>query len=283
MTNEELVVEIQKGHTELYEDLWKQVVRFIKWRAKLYYKYPDNKNSTPVVELDDLIHGGYFSVVKAIETFNEKLGFKFLTWLDYYLSKEFCRVYTNRSHWDSPVVANFNFTMSLNAPFKNTDLPMENTIASTSELGDVEVVEDSLYNVQLHLALEKALESLPSVPQDVLRRHYFQQQTYAEIASVYGTSEQNIQQRETWALQRIRHTPAVMRELFEFYDPGYSARAGYSSFVSTMTSYQERLLIAKENKEKRVRRIAEEHLMEAINYLNSASSDYLLEGGFNGA
>ena len=286
MTNEELAVMIQNGHTELYADLWEQVQHFITWKATLYLRTINGQNGsedvTHGVDERDLTNEGYFALVKAVETYSAEEGCKFTTWLTYYLSKSFSRAWHGRAHWSGKNVS--VMTMSTESPVTGADddLTLGSLLVANKEeylhVDSIENAEESVYIAQLRVALEKALDILPAMSRDVLRRHYFQQQTLDEIADVYNTSRQAIDQRELSALRLIRRTPTVMRDLYEFYAPESLGHSGYRSFERTGSSYQEVLVMNEERKKRRLREMAEKQIMEALVYINSASADYLIEG-----
>lgn len=71
MTNEELIIEIRNGNEEAREQLVKQNQEFI---FELAHRY---KN---VGEFDDLVSLGNIGLIKAIDSFDESKGLKFITY-----------------------------------------------------------------------------------------------------------------------------------------------------------------------------------------------------------
>ena len=89
MTNEELVELIQRGDDGRLPQLWKQVRRFIAWRARHFYKKMKLTGKTHGCELEDLIQSGYLALVAAVRYFKPREGYKFLTYLNYTLLSAF--------------------------------------------------------------------------------------------------------------------------------------------------------------------------------------------------
>lgn len=90
ITNEELVIAIQAGENRMGE-LWEQVERLVKWKAKRIMTALELKGSPCGVEFDDLYQSGYPALVEAVETYDPAAG-AFSTWFMYYLQKAFAVV-----------------------------------------------------------------------------------------------------------------------------------------------------------------------------------------------
>ena len=112
MSNEELVAEIRQGKTELMEQLWDQVKRFVYWKARAVYISPGAGYT-----LEDLEQSGYLALAPAVETYDPERG-AFLTWLSYYLKKEFAAAGGARGTKKRPL----NVAVSLDAPLSLDDV-----------------------------------------------------------------------------------------------------------------------------------------------------------------
>ena len=69
MTNEELAVLIQQGHTELYTELWERVSRLINM---MIGKYAERRILPPDIEKEDLLQCGYFAMLAAVKSKQQK-------------------------------------------------------------------------------------------------------------------------------------------------------------------------------------------------------------------
>ena len=88
MSSEELVVKIQAGAVELMGQLWEQVERLVKWKAKRIMTVLEGCPGRGV-EFEDLYQSGYLAMVAAVNTYDPAAGGAFSTWLMYHLKTAF--------------------------------------------------------------------------------------------------------------------------------------------------------------------------------------------------
>ena len=74
MTNEELAVLIQQGHTELYTELWERVNRLI---GMMILKSTKHRILPPDIDKEDLLQCGYFAMLAAVKAYDKDKNFKF--------------------------------------------------------------------------------------------------------------------------------------------------------------------------------------------------------------
>lgn len=123
MTNEELAVLIQGGEEERTAELWKQVERFVRQRARSY--------ATNLIEraadADDLTQAGYFAMLEAVKYYSPNKGGKFLTVLKNPLKKAFYEVAGVRSSKRDAAI----YAISLDAPATNDEdaTPLSDLVA----------------------------------------------------------------------------------------------------------------------------------------------------------
>jgi RNA polymerase primary sigma factor len=83
MSNEELVQLIQQGidAADNIEQLYMQNKGLIYAVVKKYrYACQSDNNSTPIIEMDELMHEAYFGLVKAVESYDASQGMLFMTY-----------------------------------------------------------------------------------------------------------------------------------------------------------------------------------------------------------
>ena len=116
MSNEELAIKIQSGHTEYIPKLWEQIAAFVEWRAKKYLaEYPPHYQDLK----DDLVNEGYFAMLRAAEDYDDNKG-AFLTYLSYHLRTCFRSVIFSgrgKRHEADPL----NRAISLDVPIEDAD------------------------------------------------------------------------------------------------------------------------------------------------------------------
>lgn len=241
MSNEEIVSLIQAGHTELFADLWTQIERLVRWKAKRIISAIGSRTGA---EFDDLYQSGYLAMVAAVNTYNPDSG-KFAGWFMLHLRTAFADATGIRSQKQAkdPIHSALSLEYPLSAD-SDADLLLEVIPDPTSEI-PMQGVEERIYQQQLRNALEMALDKLPDKQRDTLRKKYLEGIPVEQIAIETGTTRQAIWQNEKNGLRQLRH-PANAKLLRPFYDFDYYGLSGLSVFKNTGMSVQERYLIDQE-------------------------------------
>ena len=246
MTNEELAVMIQNGHTELYTDLWEQVYRLVCRKAERYsHLLQENGWRTDPEDFTaDLIHSGYFALIDAVKYFDSKKGIKFNTYLGNTLKKAFREAAGIRSSKRDAL----EFSVSLDAPvLDDGDTALLDFVDSRPYDGDDMVrVEDSVYLWELRAALDEALSTLNHRERKTLKDYYFHGVSYANQAESCNVSRQYLADIADTAMEKLRSNGRVMKNLAGFmpdyeYDP-YKF-TGFCSWRNNALSVQERYLL----------------------------------------
>ena len=208
--------------------LWNMVKGFIASRA---YSY-SLRFSPGIVEVDDLIQEGFFSVCEALETYRPDGGRAFLPYLDFYLRKRWRRLYG----LDKPEP--LNMAQSLDAPiYEGEDALLIDTIPDEAAEEAFSRADDGIVNGQLRQALDSALDSVPNG--DVVRRRYFKGEKGQEIARDMGISPADVYRMERAAIRHLQRGPFTSRlRDFDFYHG-----TGFEAWKSTGMSIQERYII----------------------------------------
>ncbi len=247
MSNEELVIEIQHGRTELIRKLWEQVERLVKWKAQRVLHAVDGLFC---IEFDDLYQSGYLALVDAVKTYQPGTG-SFSTWFMYYLQTAFAEASGYRTKRQS------------NDPIRNCislDIPLDNSNANSDTLGDLqadpgclepfESVEARIYNEQLRSVLDAVMDKLDHRQADTIRMRYFDGLTYAEIGKILNVSGQYARCLEKNGFRALRKSSSA-KYLKPFIDFDYYGGAGLQAFRSSGLSIQERYMIKQEQAEAR--------------------------------
>lgn len=256
MSNEELVAAIQAGEDRM-EELWEQVCGLVKWKANHIMTVLTLRGSSCGVEFDDLFNSGYLALVKAVETYNAEVSGAFSTWLMFYLRSAFA------------VTAGYQTKKSQNEPLNNAlslDTPLSDDSDSSTMMEIVEDpnsqkpmqdMEESVFQKQLHEAMEAALTALPKQNAEVLRLRHYQGLTYATIGQIQETTPERIRQMETKAIRELRR-PRYACHLRPFYEFDYYCGTGLGAFQHTGMSIQERYLVLEEEAQERENRRRQE-------------------------
>lgn len=259
MTNEELAVAIQQGHTELYSELWEQVRAFVireskrryraaGGRAGTIYEYTDAEGMT----VADYAQSGFLAVVRAVKYYDSERG-SFLTLLGDCLPAEF----NVATQWQGSRASHdpIHRHKSLDVPL-NADDPDGETLLDMQQnsRNDYEDAEERMFIEALRKALDRAIADLPATQARALTGRYWEGRTLKELCTEERVSIGLIGQREQNGLRSIRRR-AKDYGLQQFVDEltSFYCHVGVNEFQRTHTSAVERLAIERERIEKQLR------------------------------
>lgn len=198
MSNEELAVLIQQGHTELYTDLWERVNRLI---GMMILKSTKHRILPPDIDKEDLFQCGYFAMLAAVKAYDKDKNFKFNTYLNLHVKNT---VNTAINHGkrktstdDNIKVYSYNVNVSGDDGEETERLEL---MQDEKSLYEYEALE--LSDVQKHVW--EAVAELPERQGEVIRRYYLERESLTDIAKDKGLSVTNIQQRKNQGLQMLR-------------------------------------------------------------------------------
>ena len=208
-TNEELALAFQQGDCKALDCLWEaNQGLFSMWCFKYYRKFGDVCQRCGV-QLDDLRQETFLALREAAQSFNAAKGKKFSTWVGWYVKKHFLGLCGLRGR-KYPL----NETVSLDIPVGEEQ---EGSLGDfQSDPGAEEAfdqAEQSIYQQQLHDALEKAFEELPADRGDIMRQHFFNNLTLKKIAEQMGCSGNNIRIKKEKAIKQLRRNGNLRRFL----------------------------------------------------------------------
>lgn len=241
MSSEEIVSLIQSGNVNYFADLWEQIERLVRWKAKRVIFAIGGRAGA---EFDDLYQSGYLAMVAAVNTYDPESG-SFAGWFMLHLRTAFAEATGTRSQKQAkdPI----HSALSLEYPLSDDSdaaLLLEVIPDPASEI-PMQGVEEQIYQQQLRNALEMALDKLPDKQRDIISKKYLEGIPVEQIAVEIGTTREVIRQNEKNGLRRLRQ-PANAKLLRPFYDFDYYGLSGLSTFKNTGMSVQERYLIDQE-------------------------------------
>lgn len=248
MSNEELATRIRAGEPELLPELWAQVEKFVTWRAMLLIDTAKTAATPLPCELGDLVNGGYFALVAAVDSYDQSKG-AFLTWLGQHLKTSFAETAgfrTAAARYDA-----LRASRSLSDPLgsdPDDGNTLQDIVPDPAAAAAMEGVEDQIYRAELAAALEAAVAELPEEQAEIIRRRYYERQTFRELEEDMGLRPGSAHGKERDALHKIRRSPAGNR-LRGFLDFDYYGGTGIFSYLHSGLSIQERYLMAQERAE----------------------------------
>ena len=268
MSSEELVVKIQAGAVELMGQLWEQVERLVKWKAKRIMTVLEGCPGRGV-EFEDLYQSGYLAMVAAVNTYDPAAGGAFSTWLMYHLKTAFAEAtgYRTQKGRQEPL----NNYLSLDTPLTDdadSDDLMD-VVADPAGLQWRESLEDAIWYKELQEVVEAALATVPEKYRDILRLRYWEEMTLEDIGDLRGISKERVRQMENKALRHLQQ-PKTASQLYTFFDFDFYRGTGLSAFRHSGMSVQERyLVVEEERKERENRRHRKRQESEIQNQVNA--------------
>lgn len=244
MSNEELVMQIQRGDTCAVEVLWEQIRRLAH---KFAYRYHAATQGRGGVTVEDLEQVEFLAMMDAIPRYDPAEA-AFSTYLVQYLRKHFQetsgRLYKDAKGYFLPKDA-LNTAISLNMTVDDEEETELVEITADPATG-LENIEEAIWHKQLRETVADVLQELPEEQAAVLRRRFWDQQTYEQIAGNMGSNASTVVGTEQKAIRVLRQSKNKKR-LIPFFDFNYYSGTGLGAFKSSGASVQERYLIRKEN------------------------------------
>lgn len=230
MSNEELAILAKAGDQQATAQLWKQnqgVLSMMEWRLFSSYR---GRAAAAGVTWDDVQQIGYMAILAAAKGFDPETGAKFSTYLPYHVRNEFYQLVglrTERSRKEPLCRAS-----SLDEPLDKEDADgstRAETVPDQTAAVQFENAEEKIWTAQLHDALEKCLDDIPPEGADVIRKHFFEGLTLAEIAAAKTHSTERIRQIEAKGLRQLRH-PSILRRLQQYHGEIVTRAYCFTSF-----------------------------------------------------
>lgn len=224
----ELFKKLEEGEDEVKDEIIRYNIRLVINLAKKY------KNCG--MDMDDLTQEGIIGLMKAIDKFDYKKGYKFSTYAIHWIKNYILRaVYLKTRIIKAPswLVESLNKINKLNTEyniesFKETarelDISEEridriisylansSSIKSLNEpIGDADglILEDLVEDEEFlyaneHIDLEKVMEHLDEREQYIINRRFYYGDTLSEIGSLLSLTKERIRVLEKRALTKIR-------------------------------------------------------------------------------
>jgi RNA polymerase sigma factor (sigma-70 family) len=259
MTNEELVYKIKAGETDLMEQLWDKVYRFVAQQAGKYtFKYA-NRCSSEGLETDDFIQVGFFAMVKAIETFpSEDSQYKFTTYLHRQLLNHFNELSGNSRRYSMSEKQKSELNKVTDATSLDVqrdggkdDYALSELIADPRAETELARIEESDYIEKLHEDLEAALKTLPPKQANSIRGYYLKEETLGRTAQALGISPGYVSALIHAGLLSLRKCTSLDSYRKDEYARAY--KGGVKSFKSTGSSITEQIVINIDEQEQKLR------------------------------
>lgn len=224
MTNEELVEAIRDGERDRLPELWEQVQRLARFWANKYTRSlaASGRDSNSREAFEEFFQCGYIAMVAAVDTFDSAGGGLFAHWYGLYYKQEVWSLMHWRSEKDPRTGKHVTISPDAMAHSTSLDTPVGND-SDGGTLQDIipdtvdqyEAAEHRIWLEQLHNALEDELDALPEGQGEVIRRRFYDGQTYDAIAQDMSMPYNAVRPIESHGLRELRK-PKVTKRLRPF-------------------------------------------------------------------
>lgn len=177
-----------KSNVELRNQIVVENMKLVPYAIRLNGSYIDKVN-----DYEELLQAGYYALIKAVESFNPGLGFKFST----YAVK--CLLSVSRDRLD------YNKDISLDTPISTNDesLTVEETVKDDSINIESDVLDREFYkNIRLQLNF-----NLSSKEINIIRWFYgigIEKKSLDDIATLINLSKPEVSRIQKRALNKLR-------------------------------------------------------------------------------
>ncbi|MFT9078209.1 RNA polymerase sigma factor [Ethanoligenens sp.] len=241
MTNEELAIQAQQGDQKAMLQLWKQIERLVRMKARR--RLPDDGH-TSRVELDDLMQAGYLAMARAVKDFAPDGGFAFTTYLTYHLKTAFATELGIRTTRRDALLNAVSIDQPAGAEDDGSSQTVENILEAKE---DRHIINDMLERLDTERAFSvvmKCVDKLESMQATVIKAHYLYCHSFREIAAMERIALAEAKQSHDKGMRRLRlmkEVRAVGRELYIDAHTNFFLQVGLTAFQNGASSAVERL------------------------------------------
>ncbi len=186
MTNEELAIEIQQGHTELITELWEKTEKLFVTLCNKWWTIRGERFTECGVTQEDLMQECYFVLIDAVAAYDSGSGYKFTTYIHYPMQSRFNALLGYRNQRRKPL----NGSSSIDTPIDGTDdLLLSDAIPDPVSEEPFEQIDHADYVTKLHIDLDTAMQrKLDEQQRNIVYDYYYSAVPKTEIAEKYGIS-----------------------------------------------------------------------------------------------
>lgn len=187
MTNEELAVKIQAGHTEYYGELWENVKDLIAYLSNRAFAVNYDKCISFGVTVEDIIQSGFIALTEAVQAFEPRSGYKLSAYITYPLQNQVNILLCRRTSYQDGIA----HSISINTPVSGEadDLTIGDTLHDSASENAFKAVEDEMFNRQLKEVLLREIKGLTELEQRIIIDRFYNGLKFADICAKENVTE----------------------------------------------------------------------------------------------
>lgn len=233
MTNEDLVIRIQDGETNLYCDLWEN-------NRKLIVQIMKNKLHSTILpcylSIEDLEQEMYFALLQAVKYYDRDKPYSFTTYLSYPILTVLNKLVFN----DKSIEKECSF----NAKIADNDGKMIEKWALISD-PDSNKAYKNIENEDINEKVRQAVAALKDRERTAVELYYFHNHTYEEIAALLHVNRSRAGQIIKHAMSTLRRDPSINQANLEHRLHATNKEDEYSYYASLWMYSEERVAAEK--------------------------------------
>lgn len=200
MTNEDLAIQIQLGHTEHYAELWEQIKKLM---YKILYGKLNRIELPNYLDREDIEQELYFALCKAVQAYDDTKPYKFTSYLDYQIMNA-VRCALPRKPLNE---YSYNRTAGENEDTELVEFIEDET--AEKKLCDIELTD-------IQTQVRQAVAELPKRERSVVSLYYFDSQSLAQIAEKLSISLEMVRNIKNNGLRILRRNKVIKGIYDEF-------------------------------------------------------------------
>ena len=233
MTNEELVIRIQDGETDLYRDLWEN-------NKKLIIQIMKNKLHSAIlpcyISLEDLEQEMYFALCKAVKYYDRKKPYYFSTYLNYPILSVLNKLVFNDKSIEKECSFNTKISDNDGKMIEKWDLVYD---------PDSNNAYKNIENEDMNDKVHQAVATLKDRERTAVELYYFHNHTYEEISVLLHVNRSRAGQIIKHAIRTLRRNPSINQANLEHRLHASNREDDYSYYASLWRYSEERVAAKK--------------------------------------
>lgn len=200
MTNEELAIQIQLGHTEHYTELWdsvRKLMYIILHKKMSQLKLPNYLTS------EDMEQELYFALCNAVQAFDDTKPYKFNTYLEYHVMNAIRSLLPSKPLKET----SYNQTTGEDESTELIEFIVDDTAAE--KLTAIELTD-------IQTQTRQAVAELPYNERNAITLYYFKNLKYKQVGGIMGINEVTAKKRVQKGLQILRQNKSIRNIYGEF-------------------------------------------------------------------
>lgn len=218
MTNEDLAIQIQLGHTEHYTELWENVKRLM---LKILHSKTKRIVLPTYLDKEDIEQELYFAFCNAVQAYDDTKPYKFNSYLEYHIMNAVC------SALPSKPLQEVSLNQAVGEDEENELLELVEDEAAAQDFKQVELTD-------LQTDIRQAISQLPTMQAKTIYLFYFRNMQYKLISKALGNdikTTQKTKQKGLYNLSRNRKLKNHFTEMQRHYE-GHESKGYY--YISKM-------------------------------------------------